>query len=283
MLPRAPADCTIGTPVNLVKRSVYDRRLQLSYISIWHLPWWDVGGLKEIMVPLKSAVTLAVLQWGQDIGICIGKGKSLASLKWFHLQKLSFMSYVERILNIISAYYCSVFCWGVNLTNLYDDKVSNTEEDQSSIFKKLKERKAFLQKVECLRGSVIQIVFLRQIEYSVRTKTFAAHICKELMQYRALHFLRFLLRQPRAPHPEPEFSLARLAVGKSRFCDNLQARCWAGCGERRVSGAGGGAPAALPAGSRWRCSTAVAPPRSRSAGAAPPFSLKQAGRGKTLS
>lgn len=115
--------------------------------------------------------------------MCIGKGTSLASLKWFHLQKLSFVSYVEMILNIISVYYCSVFCWRVNLTNLYDDKVSNTEEDGSTIFKKLKERKVFLQRTECLRGTVIQILFLRQAEYSVisvRTKTFAIRFCKEL-------------------------------------------------------------------------------------------------------
>lgn len=115
--------------------------------------------------------------------MCIGKGTSLASLKWFHLQKLSFISYVEMILNIISVYYCSVFCWRVNLTNLYDDKVSNTEEDGSTIFKKLKGREVFLQRTECLRGTVIQILFLRQAEYSVisvRTKTFAIHFCKEL-------------------------------------------------------------------------------------------------------
>lgn len=114
------------------------------------------------------------------------------------LQKLSFMSYMERILNIISVYYCSLFCWGVNLTNLYDDKVSSTEEDRNNIFKKLKERKVFLQKAECLECSVIQILFLSQVQYSIisiRTKTFAALICKELR--RALHFLPFLLPQPR--------------------------------------------------------------------------------------
>lgn len=63
---------------------------------------------------------------------------------------------------------------------------------------------------------MIQILFLTHVEYcviSVRTKTFAIHFCKELR--RALDFLVFLLPEPRAPHPEPEFSLAHLAVGKS--------------------------------------------------------------------
>lgn len=76
---------------------------------------------------------------------CIGKCMSPASLKRFHLQEF-LTSYVERILNIVLVYYCSVVCLGVNLTtNLYNDEVPNSKDDQSTVFKKLKERKVFLQ------------------------------------------------------------------------------------------------------------------------------------------
>lgn len=65
---------------------------------------------------------------------CIGKGMPLASLKQFHLQKFSLMFYVERILNIVLVYYCSVVCLGVNLTsNLYNDEVPNSKADQSTV------------------------------------------------------------------------------------------------------------------------------------------------------
>lgn len=58
---------------------------------------------------------------------CLGKDVSLASLKRFHLQKFSPMSYVERILNTVFLYYHSVVCLGVNLTtNLYNDDVANS-------------------------------------------------------------------------------------------------------------------------------------------------------------
>ena len=114
--------------------------------------------------------------------MCIGKGMSPASLKWFHLQKFSLMSYVERILNIVLVYYCSVVCLGVNLTtNLCNDEVPNSKDDQSTVFEKLK--KSFPSKTESLGGSVMQVLFLRQLSYSlisVRTTTFALHFFKEL-------------------------------------------------------------------------------------------------------
>lgn len=80
--------------------------------------------------------------------MCIGKGMSLASLKRFHLQEFSLMSYVERILSIFLVYYSSVVCLGVNLTtNLCNNEVPNSNYDQSTVFEKLKERKVFLQKL----------------------------------------------------------------------------------------------------------------------------------------
>lgn len=70
----------------------------------------------------------------------------LASLKPFHLQNFSLMSYVGRILDMVLLYCCSVVCLGINLTtNFYSDEVLNSKDVQSTVSDKLKKIEVFIQ------------------------------------------------------------------------------------------------------------------------------------------
>lgn len=137
--------------------------------------------MKEIIVPLKSIITLAALQWGQDFRPHI----LVSACPWLLLNGSTYRNFPYVLCGgglKVLVYYCSMVCLGVNLTtDLCNVEAPNSKDDQGTIFEKLK--KSFPAKPACLGGSVVQVLFMRQVLYSligIRITTFVLQFFKEL-------------------------------------------------------------------------------------------------------